>query len=99
MNKNDLQQLIDNPRESLSVELKRWIDPATPEGMAKIVKAALAFRNYNGGCLIIGFKNDPVEPDTENVPQDTAAAFHLDKIQGGIAKYSSQPFEIEVELV
>ncbi len=42
------QDLIDHPSESLSIELKGWIDPGTPEGVAKIVKAAIAMRSQTG---------------------------------------------------
>lgn len=91
------QQLVERPGESLSVELKRWIDPKCPEGTEKIVKTALALRNYGGGDLVIGFDNDSLEPDTNNVPQDVKAAFHIDVIQGLISKYASQPFEVTVE--
>jgi len=35
-----IQELIERPGENLSVELKRWIDPDNPDGIAKIVKAA-----------------------------------------------------------
>lgn len=46
-----IQALIDRPGESLSVELKRWIDPSQPEGQAKIAKTSLALRNFGGGYL------------------------------------------------
>lgn len=91
------QELVERPGESLSVELKRWIDPKCPEGEAKIVKTALALRNYGGGSLVIGFDNDSLEPDTNNAPQDVKVAFHIDVIQGLISKYASQPFEVTVE--
>lgn len=83
--------------ESLSVELKRWINPEFPEGKAKIVKTALALRNHDGGYLVIGFDNDTLEPDVNNVPQNVEAAFHIDEIQALISKYASEPFEIAVD--
>lgn len=91
------QQLVDRPSESLAVELKRWIDPDKPEGIAKIVRAALALRNHNGGFLVIGFDNDTSQPDLAHGPQDAKAAFQIDKLQGYIAKFASEPFEIAVE--
>lgn len=99
MNKSELQEFIKEPRESLNIELKRWLDPSSPEGIAKIVKGALALRNTNGGYLIVGFNNDPVSPDTENKPSDILGSFHQDIIQGLISKYSSDPFEVSVEFV
>ena len=92
-----IQDLINRPSESLSVELKRWIDPASPEGMSKIVRAVLAMRNYGGGYLIIGFDNETHKPDVKNVISDVQSAFHIDKIQGLISRFSSEPFEISVE--
>lgn len=90
------QELIDSPSESLSVELKQWIDPDSSEGIAKIAKSALAFRNFGGGYLVIGFVNDTHAPDTTNVPADVHSAFHLDKIQGLVSRYASESFEITV---
>lgn len=94
---SQIQALVDRPTESLSIELKRWIDPDQPEGQAKIVKAALALRNYGGGYLIIGFGDNTHEPDQANIPQDVKTAFHIDKIQDLISRYASEPFEVSVE--
>jgi len=91
------QELVERPGESLSVELKRWIDPDTPEGMAKIVKTVLALRNHGGGYLVIGFDNNTLDPDLENIPENLREKFHIDKIQGLISKYASEPFEVLLE--
>ena len=40
--RQDLEQLIRNPRESLDTELKRWFDPTLPEGAAKIAVGCMA---------------------------------------------------------
>ena len=50
-----IQELIKRPSESLSVELKRWFDPGTSEGMSEIVKTSLSLKNHGGGYLVIGF--------------------------------------------
>ena len=94
---SQIQALVDRPSESLSIELKRWIDPDQSEGKTKIVKAALALRNYGGGYLVIGFDDNTHEPDQDNVPQNVKAAFHIDKIQALISRYASEPFEVSVE--
>jgi len=44
--------------ESLSVELKSWLDPLRPEHRAVIVKALVALRNRDGGALYVGFRDD-----------------------------------------
>lgn len=92
-----IQELVERPSESLSIELKRWIDPASSEGTAKIVRTVLALRNHGGGYLIIGFDNETLQPDVENVPGDVRSAFHIDKIQGLVSRFSSEPFEVAVE--
>jgi hypothetical protein len=92
-----IRNLIERPSESLSVEVKRWINPDDIEGPGKIVRAVLALRNHGGGYLVIGFDNDTFQPDTENIPPDVRASFHIDKIQGLVTKYASDPFEIAVE--
>lgn len=92
-----IQELIERPGESLSVELKTWIDPDSRDGIAKIVKTALALRNHGGGYLIIGFDNDTLSPDSENVPENVREKFHIDKIQGLISRFASEPFEVMVE--
>lgn len=92
-----IQELIKRPGESLSVELKRWIDPDSLDGIAKIVKTALALRNHGGGYLIIGFDNKTLNPDTENVPKNVREKFHIDKIQGLVSRFASEPFEVIVE--
>jgi len=92
-----IQELIERPGESLSIEIKRWIDPDSPDGIAKIVKAALALRNHGGGYFIIGFDDNTLEPDTENIPGNVKEKFHIDKIQGLVSRFASEPFEVRVE--
>lgn len=96
-NLSKAQELITRPAESLSVELKRWIDPSTPEGKAKIIKASMALYNFNGGYLVIGFDNETLEPDNGNKVPDVKKAFHIDIIQGIVSKYASILFEISIE--
>jgi Putative DNA-binding domain len=91
-----IDDLVARPSESLNVEIKRWINPAEPEGQVKIIKAAFAIRNSNGGFLLIGFDDETLLPDQTSAPSDVQTAFHLDVIQGLISRYASEPFEIAV---
>ncbi len=90
-----IDDLVSRPSESLNIEIKRWINPDEPEGIAKIVKAALAIRNRNGGFLLVGFEDKTWMPDT-GAPADVRATFNLDKIQGIISRYASEMFEVKV---
>jgi hypothetical protein len=91
-----IDALVSRPAEGLNVEVKRWIDPTTNSGIEKIVKAALALRNRNGGYLVIGFDNTTLAPDSGHEPPDVRGTFHIDVIQGQISRYSSEPFEVAV---
>ena len=92
-----IQELVERPKESLTVEIKRWIDPTELEGIIKIVKASLGIRNHGGGYIVIGFDNNTLSPDNENIPTNVNELFHIDRIQGLISKYASEPFEISIE--
>ena len=93
-----LEELVLRPSESLAVEIKRWIDPASPDGIAKIVRAVFALRNHGGGYFVVGFDNATLQPDQANVPSDVRSVFHIDNIQRLVAKYASEPFEVAVAL-
>jgi hypothetical protein len=91
-----IDQLVTRPSESLNVEVKAWISPSDPSGVAEIVRACLALRNRNGGYLIIGFNDKTLQPELGNEPPDVRAAFHNDKVQGLISRYASDHFEVGV---
>jgi hypothetical protein len=65
-----IDDLVARPSESLNVEIKRWINSADPEGQAKIIKAAFAIRNPNGGFFLIGFDDETLLPDQKSAPGD-----------------------------
>ncbi|MBA3068589.1 MAG: ATP-binding protein [Hyphomonas sp.] len=92
-----VRELIENPQESLSVELKDWIDPSLPEDAAKLVKECFALRNYNGGDLIVGFDDKTLLQSKRNIPSDVSATFHADLVQQVLSKYASEPFGVSVE--
>ena len=69
----DIQKLVMTPSESLTVELKNWISPDTDDGLAKMVKAAIAMRNNNGGYILIGFDNKTCRPIHKNAPKNISA--------------------------
>lgn len=91
-----ITDLIHRPGESLSVEIKSWIDPASEDGQQKIVRGTLALRNHGGGYLIFGFDDQTLHVSTSNVPADVRAVFHQDIIQGLITRFASEPFEVIV---
>lgn len=89
-------RLVNSPSEGLNVEIKRWIDPSEPSGIAKIAIACMALRNRNGGYLVIGLDNESMEPVDDGKPHNVRASFHIDIIQQIISKYASVAFEVAV---
>ncbi|KEC71022.1 UNVERIFIED_ORG: hypothetical protein GGD51_006222 [Rhizobium esperanzae] len=89
-------RLVNAPSEGLNVEIKRWIDPTHPAGIAKIAIACMALRNRDGGYLVIGLDDETLEPVKDGMPQDVRISFHLDIVQQIVSKYASMPFEVAV---
>lgn len=92
---NELREVIAQPHESLTVEVKQWLDMKDPRHLAKIVKAVIALRNRNGGFLLIGF-DDKMDP-SPNPPENVTEVYHGDVIQKLVSKYCSETFEVSVE--
>ncbi len=88
--------LVRDPRERLSVEVKRWIDPSSEVGKAKIVKGCIALRNQDGGFFVVGFEDATWEPDRANAPTDVRTVWDGDQIQGLIGRHASEPFEVHL---
>lgn len=93
----EMNSIINAPRERLDIELKEWFDPATDEGRGRLARACIALRNNNGGCLVVGFADDG-QP-AANPPGDIRAVFDADVVQQIVSKFASHPFEVRVEFV
>jgi hypothetical protein len=89
--RNQMNELLTPMSESKSVELKRWFDPTSIEGICKILKSIVALKNINGGRLIIGI-NDNGEFDYECI--DLFNKYKSDDIQKMISDYVYETFEI-----
>ena len=65
--------------------------------MAKLVRAALALKNQNGGYFVIGF-DDKTRKPTNPVPSlvGITSRFNQDTIQGIISKYASTDLNAEL---
>lgn len=55
INNTYLDELINEPRETLDVEVKTWLDLSNPDHRAIIAKEIIALANHGGGFLVIGF--------------------------------------------
>lgn len=92
-----IKSLVENPRESLAVEVKGWFDPDRSKGKAKILKACIAMRNRGvGGFLLVGFDNTTLAPITNGMPRDVRGKFHADEINQLVNRHASERFEVHV---
>ena len=93
----ELQSLITEPREDLDAEYKNWLDLTSNEHhKATLAKAAIAVANHGGGCIVIGFEDQPLEsrPRPREIPEITQ-----DSVNRAIRRYAEPRFHCEVHNV
>tara|TARA_R110000868_G_scaffold137278_3_gene350796 strand:+ start:284 stop:1633 length:1350 start_codon:yes stop_codon:yes gene_type:complete len=101
---NSIQSFIDllaNPRETLDVEIKEWLDIGTnKDHRAALAKEIIALANNGGGFVIIGFAEsaDGTFQPASSRPLDLNA-WSQDKIQGIVARYIDPPIQCRTEHV
>lgn len=87
--------------ESLSTEVKDWIDPRTPHGKAVIVKACIALYNHGGGTLRIGFDKLSGAPVVCTLEGDIPTIFSADLLQKTVSEHCSDriPLQLEYKMI
>jgi hypothetical protein len=93
----DLQDLVENPPETLDVELKDWMDIAN-DGLARanVARHIAALANHGGGYLLFGFQDDRVPNPSLPYPIET---FDRDTISSIVKKYLTPTFQCEVDFI
>jgi hypothetical protein len=84
----DLDDLINEPRETLDVEVKEWLDLHDNDHKAIVAKEIIALANHGGGVLVIGFEEqeDGTFKTASGRPSDLQA-WSQDNIQSIVARY------------
>src|SRR5450756_2438953 len=94
----DLEPLVSEPREDLSVEYKGWLDLTTNEHRAILAKAAIALVNHGGGFIVLGMADEPAglvsRARPAEIPEITQEA-----INAAIRRYATPEFHGEVYAV
>src|SRR6266576_5114099 len=68
-----LLELLRNPAEDLSFEIKEWLDLRDNVHKAKLAQAIIALANHGGGALLLGYAQQadgafiPAEPRPANL--------------------------------
>jgi len=92
----DLDDLVDSPRETLEIEMKRWLDLDDPVVRAKLARHAAALANHGGGYLVFGFNDDLSQDSARPV---SLTDYSRDTFSGIFKKYLSPLFQCEVVFV
>lgn len=101
MTLEELQHLIREARETRRVELKAPMDWDDQHTQAKIVKAALAFANTEGGgVLLLGFEEDAPDQFTPvGLSVQQLSGFATDSVQTYINARVAPPISLFVQRV
>lgn len=90
---DELQDLIDFPAETLSVEHKAWLDLDVPLNRAKLARHICALANHGGGHLIFG-----ISDTREYLPVDQLKSqYTTDSISSIVKKYLNPTFQCFVD--
>src|SRR5438094_3579092 len=87
---------LDALAETLDTELKGWLNLSEPREAALLAKACLAMRNNNGGRVVLGIDDLTTKSTPAPAGFDVYQAYHPDKVNEVVGKYSIPKFEIRV---
>ncbi len=96
--REDIQPLVDQPREDLAYEYKSWLDLKKNEDKAKLAKAAIALANHGGGFIVLGFEEQGQILASQQRPK-AIPAITQDAINGAICRYAEPEFHCEMHPV
>ena len=94
-----LADLLINPRETLDVEFKEWLDIAgNGDHQAVLAKALIGLANHGGGFFVFGFAETPssLVPATPR-PADLRA-YTSDTVNSVVSAYAEPVFHCEVSI-
>ncbi len=92
----DLTDMVDNPRESLEIELKEWLDLSDRRHRANIARHIAALSNHGGGYLIFGISDDRNASQNRPLSLD---GFNQDTINAITERYLAPELHCHVAFV
>ena len=92
----DLSDLVDNPRETLEIELKQWMNLEDRVNRAAVARHLAALCNHGGGYLVFGVRDD-LTPDPAR--PSSLDQFSRDTFSAIVRRFLSPPFQCDVDLV
>jgi hypothetical protein len=93
IDRNQLQEIVENPAESLTIEYKSSLDLSDNVVRANLARHIAALSNHGGGAIVFGI-TDRMLPES-----GTPTNVDRDIISGIVKRYLEPPFQCEVIVV
>ena len=94
-----LDELVKQPMESLTVELKEWLDPTENNAKANLAKGILAHANSGGGYIVVGFTRSGHEYQPVPVPDGIIEKYDHDTVNAISNRYCDPSIHLECYVV
>lgn len=97
-NKQHISMLTE-PRETLSIEYKSWLELSSNHGKATLAKAAIALANYGGGTIVVGMREDESDEATpvSNPRPSDIARYDISQVNAAINRFADPKLNCEVK--
>ena len=94
---NELQELVENPNETLEVEYKSWLDLVdVSEARADLARHIAALANHGGGKIVFGFTDSMDYAGQNPFPK---VVYDRDLIASIVKRYLDPTFQSDVRIV
>lgn len=94
-----LDDLLIDPRETLDVELKGWLDiTGNADHKATLAKSLIALANHGGGYVLIGFEQAAAGSAPSPGRPGSLAAYNPDTVNAIVAAYAEPVFHCDVAI-
>jgi hypothetical protein len=95
--RNQIQELVDEPNETLDVEYKTWLDLiGNLEARADLARHLCALANHGGGSLVIGFTDSMSFAGENPYPN---VVYDRDLVSSIVKRYLEPSFQCDVQIV
>jgi hypothetical protein len=92
----ELEQLLSNPNESLTIEHKSWLSLADNNDKARVAKAAIALANEGGGIIVFGLREVGNAGFQSLARPDNIGRYHQDDLNAAINRFSEPELHSEL---
>jgi Putative DNA-binding domain len=94
----ELEQLLTNANEGLTVEHKSWLNLRNDDDKAKIAKAAIALANEGGGIIVFGMREGAnVDGSSQSLARpDNIQRYHQDDLNAAINRFAEPALHSEL---